>query len=60
MKKLAPPPLHPNKRLPTLHPLLRGPHLHPPPTLHLLLRLTPDPIYIFLPMVRPLLFRLEG
>jgi hypothetical protein len=58
-EKLAPPPLHPDKRLPTLHSLLRGFDLHPPPTMHLLLCPTPNPLHIIMPMVRSLLLRLE-
>lgn len=55
MSQLAPPPLHPNQRLPALPHLFRNPHLPPPPTMHLLLRPPRHSLRINLQLVRPLL-----
>jgi len=54
--KLAPPPLHPHKRLPTIHPNLHHPHIRPPPTLRLL-QPSPRPLRLQLPLGRHLLLR---
>jgi hypothetical protein len=56
--QLAPPPLHPDQRLPHLHPPLFRLHLLPQPPLRLLLLPAPHPLRFLMPLVRPLLFRL--